>query len=72
MNKLSGIGRYKGMPVSLVKTRKPHTCKECLVALPKGSAVYRPLLFGSVTDVIRCDRICPDCMKAVGQFLPGS
>jgi hypothetical protein len=70
--KLPGIGKYKGMPVSLVRMRKAHTCKECTGAVTKGSMAYRPLLFGSVNDVIRCDRVCPDCMKAVGQFLPGS
>jgi hypothetical protein len=72
MNKLPGIGRYKGMPVSLVRMRKAHTCKECRVALEKGDMAYRPLLFGNVGDVMRCDRICHHCMKAVGEFIPGS
>ncbi len=72
VNALPGVGRYKGMPVSLVRIRKAHRCKECTAPLEKGSRAYRPMLFGNVGDVLRCDRICPICMKAVGEFLPGS
>ena len=40
--------------------------------IPKGTVAYRPLLFATINDIMRCDRICPNCMKDHGEFLPGS
>jgi len=69
---LPGLGKYRGAPMSLVKLRKERRCKECIMPIPKGTVAYRSLLFATINDIMRCDRICPNCMKDHGEFLPGS
>lgn len=58
--------------MSLGKLRKERKCLICWAALPKGAIAYRPMLFATVNTVMRCDRVCPDCMVTHGVFVVGS
>ena len=66
---LPSLGRYKDVPVSLAKLRKDRHCIQCSVGMVKGQKAYRSMLFATVNGVIRCDRICPECMRIHGVFL---
>jgi hypothetical protein len=70
--KLPAVGEYQGMPVSVATLRKERRCKGCWAALRKGEKAYRPILFAAVNGILRCDRICPSCMKEHGRFLAES
>ena len=56
--------------MSLAKLRKDRNCIKCSIEIRKGEKAYRSMLFATVNGVIRCDRVCPECMKAHGEFMP--
>lgn len=67
--KLPALAKWRGCPVSYCKLRKARNCKECGIEIKAGDMAYRSLLFATVNDVIRCDRVCPRCVVAHGTDL---
>jgi hypothetical protein len=55
--------------MSYCKLRKARNCKGCGVEIKAGTMAYRSMLYATINDVMRCDRICPHCIVDHGTDL---